>query len=242
MAAFSLPGLRSRLELIGIILLAVPTLQAGQPVPDATSKSKPEKFVLMNCGARIECVTPDGQAGQVSKLPAQDPGAIALIMEDDTVTCLLQEGKTDFVIEIPQAALLDRFTFLNENAVARGELKIAVSNHRLRADSPEWTEVEGIIPFSHKRLFGVSLLGIEAKFVRLSFRVEKQGRIAAVAKYGEKNGNPKDAAYDFVQAPETFQVSAMNDALNSMFATQHARDSVLLTVNSASVGPLSRVP
>jgi hypothetical protein len=240
MAALCLPGLRSRLELIGITLLAVPTLHAGQPLPDATSKA--EKFVFMNCGARIECVTPDGQAGQVSKLPAQDPGAIALIMEDDTVTCLLQEGKTDFVIEIPQAALLDRFTFLNENAVARGELKIAVSNHRLRADSPEWTEVEGIIPFSHKRLFGVSLLGIEAKFVRLSFRVEKQGRIAAVAKYGEKTGSLKDAAYDSVQAPETFHVSAMNDALNSMFATQHARDSVLLTVNSASVGPLSTVP
>ena len=237
MVAIPSRRMRRRLELIGIMLLAVPTICAGQPVSDATSKS--EKLALMNCAARIECVTPDGHAGQVLRLPAQDPGATALIMKDDTVTCLLQEGETDFVIEIPQAALIDRFTFLNENAAARGELRIAVSNHRLRADSPKWTEVEGIVPFSHKRLFGVSLLGIEAKFVRLSFRVEKQGRIAAVAQFGGKNSRPKDAASDSVQAPETFQISALNDALNSRLATQQALESVLLTANSASVGPLS---
>jgi hypothetical protein len=229
--------MRSRLVITGIILLAAPTIYAGQPVPDASPKSG--KLTLMNCGARIECVTPDGQSGQVSRLPAQDPGATALIMEDDTVTCTLQEGKTDFVIEIPEAALLDRFTFLNENAAARGELKIAVSNHRLRADSPEWTEVEGIVPFSHKRLFGVSLLGIEAKFVRLSFHVEKQGRIAAVAGYEARDANPKATGSDSVQPPETFGISAMTDALNSRFATRHARENILLTANSASVGPLS---
>src|SRR4029077_9574689 len=128
----------------------------------------------MNCGAQIECLTPDGHPGRISRLPLQDPTATALIMEDDPVTCLLQEGETNFVIQLPDVAVPDRFTFLNENGKAHGELRIAVSNRRLATNSGEWKEVEGVIPFTHKRLFGVSLLGIEAKYVRLSFRVEKQ--------------------------------------------------------------------
>src|SRR4051794_22177962 len=82
----------------------------------------------MNCGAQIECLTPDGRAGRISRLPLQDPKATALIMEDDTVTCTLREGETNFVIELPEVAIPDRFTFLNENGRAHGELKISVSN------------------------------------------------------------------------------------------------------------------
>jgi hypothetical protein len=194
----------------------------------------------MNCGAQIECVTPDGHAGQVSRLPAQDPTATALIMDDDTITCLLQEGETNFVIELPQSALPDRFTFLNENAGARGELKIAVSNHRLAANSPEWTEVEGIVPFAHKRLFGVSLLGIEAKFVRLSFHVEKEGRIAAHALYDKpRNGSTDEQHESAQQVLNGFQTSGLEDALNSKFATLYSRGGpLLLTSNFLSVAPL----
>jgi hypothetical protein len=206
----------------------------------------PKNPARMNCGAQIECITPDGHAGQVSRLPAQDPTATALIMDDDTITCLLQEGETNFVIELPQSALPDRFTFLNENAGARGELKIAVSNHRLAANSPEWTEVEGIVPFAHKRLFGVSLLGIEAKFVRLSFHVEKEGRIAAHLLYGDKprNGSTDQHHESAQQVLNGFQTSGLEDALNSKFAALYSRGGpVLVTSNSLSVAalpPMSR--
>ncbi len=224
-----------RLQFLGILSFALAICPADG-APNGTAPS--EKTARMNCGARIECVTPDGQSSQISKSPALEPGTTALIAADDTITCVLQEGETDFVIELPQSALLDRFTFLNENAVAQGELKIAVSNRRLRVDSAEWTEVEGIVPFSHKRLFGVSLLGIEAKFVRLSFRVEKQGRIAALASYGDKPGDAASRDAKNGRTLKTFQTSALDDALSSRFATQHARESDLLTANS-SVGPLS---
>jgi hypothetical protein len=197
----------------------------------------------MNCGAQIECVTPDGHAGQVSRVPVQEPTATALIMDDDTVTCLLPEGETNFVIELPQTALPERFTFLNENARARGELRIAVSNHRLAAKSPEWTEVEGIIPFAHKRLFGVSLLGIEAKFVRLSFHVEKAGRIAALAVYGSKLLSAATDRYDENAQPfKVFEASGLEDALDSKFARLHSSGStLLLTSNSPSVAPLPQM-
>jgi hypothetical protein len=196
----------------------------------------------MNCGAQIECVTPDGRPSVIARLPAQDPNATALIAEDDTITCLLQEGETDFVIEIPKNVPLDRFTFLNENAAARGELRIAVANQRLPANSPEWSEVEGIVPFSHKRLFGVSLIGIDARFVRLAFHVEKEGKIAALAVYSNaaENKSPGDPNSKEARNARGFQVSGLDDALNSKFATMHARESnPLASSNSFSVAPLS---
>jgi hypothetical protein len=188
----------------------------------------------MNCGAKIECTTPDGQNNRVSKLPVADPSAAALIMEDDTVSCVLKEGETNFVVELPKARLLDRLTFLNENAMARGELKIAVSNSRLKSNSAEWLEVEGVVPFSHKRLFGVSLIGIEAKFVRLSFRVEKAGRVAAFA-------SPSQDAAGTAAAPirDPFGTSALQQALDSPLAARQTREYVLLTAATDSVGPIS---
>ena len=210
------------LPIAGILSLAMPALAAGNSTDNST--------------ARIECVTPDGQTGHVSKLPASDAGASALIMDDGTVTCLLEEGQTDFVVELPKARLLDRLMFLNENAQARGELKIAVSNERLQASSANWVEVEGIVPFSHKRLFGVSLVGIETKFVRLSFRVEKSGQIAAFTNSSRENPAREIPA---VPSEKPFTVSALHEALSSKFATRHSREEVLLTANDSSVGPLS---
>jgi hypothetical protein len=211
----------------GLALAQVNVAQAT----DATASTS-----RMNCGAQIECVTPDGHFGRISRLPVQDPTAIALIMEDDTVTCVLQEGETNFVIELPDVAVPDRFMFLNENGKARGELKIAVSNQRLASDSTQWMEVEGVIPFAHKRLFGVSLLGIEAKYVRLSFRVDKEQPIA--------NSGLADQDRRLTEAVQparpavVFSTSALNDALNSTVTPETRPTLVLLGSIVSSVAPL----
>ena len=155
-------------------------------------------------------------------------------MEDDTVSCVLQEGETNFVVELPKKRLLDRLTFLNENALARGELKIAVANDRLKPDSQGWQEVDGVIPFSHKRLFGVSLIGIDAKFVRLSFKVEKGGKVAAYA--NDAATKPPPAGQ--ISLKDAFVASALDSALESPMASQQTRPGVQLRANSRSVGPL----
>jgi hypothetical protein len=184
----------------------------------------------MNCGAQIECVTPDGQAGRIAHVPAQDPSATALIMDDDTVTCALQEGETNFVIELPDVAVPDRFTFLNENGKARGELKISVSDQRLAPTSSDWKDVEGVIPFVHKRLFGVSLLGINAKYVRLSFRVDKQGTMTSA--------NAGLTANSQLSPRATFSGSALHEALNSPVTPAIRTNPVLLSCIVSSVAPL----
>ena len=95
-----------------------------------------------------------------------------LVMDQDTVSSSLPEGDTTFVIFVARSSTLDRFTFINENQPARGELRIAVANERLSAESDKWRSVDGPVSFKHKRLFSVSMLGVEAKYVRLSFHVE----------------------------------------------------------------------
>jgi hypothetical protein len=124
-----------------------------------------------NAGPQIEYVAPDGK---VCSVPTTTPThqSTAAYIDRDTISCELKEGETTFIIELPNNAPRDRFTFLNENAAACGELRIAVSNSPLAADSPQWTEVDGIVPFAHKRLFKLSILGVDTKFVRLSFRVD----------------------------------------------------------------------
>lgn len=221
----------------GLVAIVASQMAFADPFTQTTAtagQSKPAD--RMNCGAQIECMTPDGHAGHVSKLPANDPNATALIMEDDTVSCLLQEGETNFVIELPRSALLDRFTFLNENASARGELRISVSNRRLSPNSPEWKDVEGVVPFAHKRLFGVSLLGIEAKYVRLSFRVEKEAQISARVNLVGSDRQLSDTSVHF----NKFDASALDQALNSQLPGVRTREpAALVSYMSPSVAPLS---
>lgn len=84
----------------------------------------------------------------------------------------LPRGATSFVIRLTHPTGDRSFTFVNENAAAVGHLSIAVSNQSLAADSPKWSRVEGSIRFRHKRLFTVSLVGVDADYVRLTFQVE----------------------------------------------------------------------
>ena len=98
-----------------------------------------------------------------------------------TLSCPLQEGETTFVITLPKIASFDSFTFVNENSDVQGEMKIAISNNRLPAHSPEWIEVNGKTEFASKRLFNVSLIGVEARYLKLSFHVEKGSSIASAA-------------------------------------------------------------
>ena len=168
------------LEIILLITLAASVMSAAPASEDKEAPNDAKNIAQMNCGAQIECIMPDGRTATIADRASLEQSPTALIMDDDTISCPLQGGDTTFVIALPKTALIDRFTFVNENATARGELKIAVSNCPLPAKSSKWTEVDGVIPFARKRLFNLSMLGVEAKYVRLSFHVEKEGRIAAL--------------------------------------------------------------
>src|SRR4029077_16177797 len=124
--------------------------------------------------------------------------------------------------------------FVNENAAARGDLKIAVSNYRLPAKSAKWTEVEGVIPFARKRLFNLSLLGVEAKYVRLSFHVENEGRIAALGLYGQDSlKNFAEKQGHIIQVKNSAAALSLENIVNFNFANLYARAHVVF-VSSGS--------
>ena len=127
---------------------------------------------------QVEYISPDGQFFSLRPTKAGSQQTAAFV-DNDTIICVLREGETTFIIELPKNAPPDRFIFLNENAAACGELRIAVSDSALPPDSPKWTQVDGIVPFAHKRLFKLSMLGVDTKFVRLSFKVGNQRQDSA---------------------------------------------------------------
>jgi len=171
----------------------------------------------VNNAPQIEYISPDGKFSSLSTTNPVHESAAAFV-DSNTVSCALKEGETTFIIELPKNATSDRFTFLNQNAAACGELRIAVSSASLPVDSPKWTEVDGIVPFAHKRLFKLSMLGVETKFVRLSFRVDGQENSSA------RISNP-------------FGGSILDENIDSSFATLsgHSRE---LNLAAFSVGPL----
>ena len=126
-------------------------------------------------------VAPGSAAGDRSKDtgPAARSNAQFLVMDKDTVSSPLPEGETTYVIFLARNSTLDRFTFINENKPARGELRIAVANEKLPAESDKWIPVDGAVPFNRKRLFNVSMVGVEARYVRLIFHVEREDNLAA---------------------------------------------------------------
>ena len=213
----------------------------GQPAAPESNAAK--NLARMNCGAKIQCITPDGRTSTVANATAKNESAAALIMDDDTLSCPLQEGETTFIISLAHTSMLDRFKFVNENAAARGELKIAVSYYHLPANSPKWVEVDGSIAFTKKRLFNLSMVGVEARYVKLSFNVEKRGRIAALGLYGaETLQRFAQRQHNISWVSQTVASKATSprpeDRLNFNFANLYAKARVVYV--SSGIAPAAR--
>src|SRR5436190_8846799 len=102
---------------------------------------------------------PSAAASEEPEIPATILGqriSEPKLLDGDILSCPLQEGESTFIISLPKTSSLDHLTLVNENAEAKGELRIAVSNFRLPANSPKWIEVSGTTAFAHKRRFNLS--------------------------------------------------------------------------------------
>jgi hypothetical protein len=132
--------------------------------------------VLVTFSAAHASTSPNGRENTAG-VAKREIDTKFLVMDHDTVSSPLREGDTTFIIFLARSSTLDRFTFINENKPAHGELRIAVANEKLSADSDKWTSVDGAVPFKHSRLFNVSILGVEAKYVRLTFHVEHEQNV-----------------------------------------------------------------
>lgn len=92
----------------------------------------------------------------------------------------LRRGVSSFVIQLEKLKSLRCLSFVNENAQAEGRMSIALSDQALAADSPSWKPVAGSVRFRHKRRFALSLVGVEANYVRLTFEVDRGPKVAGL--------------------------------------------------------------
>src|SRR5437588_11590222 len=124
---------------------------AIDPTIDAYDASDPAKnLARMNCGATIDLIGPDGRAVVVAN---KGSSASALLFDDDTLNYPLSEGDATFIVSFPRISVLDRFTFVNENAAAAGEIKIAVSTYRLSANTSKCMDGNGRSSVTGNRQF-----------------------------------------------------------------------------------------
>jgi hypothetical protein len=221
-----------------IFLLSAEWSVAGESpaTADYAETSNPAKnLARMNCGTTIDLIGPNGRAVMLPSNAQADSGATALIMDDDTLSYPLPEGDTTFILTFPDTSLLDRFTFVNENASAEGDLRISVSNYRLPAKSTKWVEVNGGASFTGTRLFNLSLLRVEARYVKLSFHVGKGGQIAALGLYGAQSLQ-KFAARQrgVVRVSNTAAARRLEDMLNFNFANVYARARIAYVSSGAT--------
>jgi hypothetical protein len=209
---------------VGITFLTVTVHAAfaGEATTGAYDLSNPAKnLARMNCGATIDRIDPTGRALVVTERASS---AGNLILDDDTLNYPLPEGDTTFVVSFPRISTLDRFTFVNENAAAAGEIKIAVSNYRLAANSRKWIEVNSESSFTGKRLFDLSLAGTEARYVKISFHATRGGLIAGLGLYGEQSLQKFAARQRGVtRLTNTAATRRLEDMLNFNFANLYAR-------------------
>lgn len=108
---------------------------------------------------------------QTSPASTRGDGPNVVLLHNNVIQCPISEGETTFIVSSPTGADLESLVILVANEVARGELNIAVSDDKIATLSGKWRTIDGIIHFTHKRLLNVSLVGVEAKYAKLVFRI-----------------------------------------------------------------------
>ncbi len=229
----------------GSIVFFLGRVFGGESSELEATANQSKNLARLNCGAHIDRILSDGRsfALQVGGDRSSDPSA--LILDDNNLGTSLPPGTSTFIITLPRIAGLQRFSFINQNAAGQGEFELAVSNSRLRPNDRQWRVVQSSQSFAGQRLLNLSLLGIEAKYVKISFHMQKEGRLAGVALYG----NPTLANFasrHVLQARTSYSFASLKsvthpeDTLNFNFANGYARARVVY-VSSGSLSQAARM-
>jgi hypothetical protein len=160
----------------GLVLKKVPPLTVEQ------APGYPQNLARYYLGATVEAAPqsiPVAELQLSSKWEDTNTAEAALLCNDPTVGYALPSGGTTLLVSFVKIETIDSVSFLNRGA--RGHVKIAISNAKLSADSPQWHDIaeEELTGNVIKAKMGPS----EAKYVRLTFDITEPGRIAGFGIY-----------------------------------------------------------
>jgi hypothetical protein len=229
------------IAVVAISLFSFGHLLAEEPAETTGTANQAKNLARLNCGAHIDRILPGGGVVTVPIASDADDNPAALVLDDNTLSCPLPVGENTFIVTLPRTSVLERFAFINQNAIGQGDFELAVSNYRLGSNDPKWVTVQAPMRFGGQRLLNVSIPGVEAKYVRLSFHVRKEGRLAGVALYGSRT-LASFAERQVLRAQTTFSVSALKlkthpeDTLNFNYTNQYARAQVAYVSSGGTTG------
>lgn len=218
------------------------TAFAGDNADLAATANQAKNLARLNCGAHIDRILPGGRIVAFANAPQNSADPSTLLLDDDTLSCPLSLGDNVFVVTLPHISVLQRFAFINRSVAAQGEFEVAVSNYRLGSTDPAWTSVQRPTSFDKERLINLTMLGVEARYVRLTFHVRKEGQLAALALYGIPTLEGF-ARVHTLQAHTSFSIAALSlvthlqDTLNFNYANQYAFGHVIYVSSSGPSSP-----
>jgi hypothetical protein len=189
-------------------------LEKVPPITVAQAPSYPENLARYYYGARVE---------------ASHGSAAALLCDDPTVGYALPTGATTLLVSFSKIENVDSISFLN--LAAKGSVKIAISSAKLPADSPQWRQVtqQELSSDVIKAKVGPT----EAKYIRLTFDVSEQGRIAALGIYSTPSLSaftmPRARNLSAEEKSQTFSLISCN------LADVHARSRVLYVTSGDDI-------
>ncbi len=216
------------------------TAFGGNNAEDDANQAK--NLARLNCGAHIDRILPGGKIVTFTNGPANPADPSTLLLDDNTLSCALALGDNVFVVTLPHISVLQRFAFINRSGIAQGEFEVAVSNYRLGSTDPAWTSVQRPTAFDKERMINLPMLGVEARYVRLTFHVRREGLLAALALYGIPTlesfarGHTVQAHTNFSFGDLTL-VTHLQDTLNFNFANQYAFGHVAYVSSSGVTSP-----
>jgi hypothetical protein len=170
------------------------TLERVPPLTVEQAPAYPENLARYHFGAQVEA----SQSSSVRNLQLssqsedRNTAAAALLCDDPTVGYALPNGSTTLLVSLSKIENIDSISFLNHGAT--GDVAIATSNAKLSADSSQWHHLsnQDLTPNAVKVKIGPS----EAKYVKLTFKINEPGRIAALGVYS----TPTVAAFTMPRA------------------------------------------
>jgi hypothetical protein len=144
-----------------------------------------KNLARLNCGTHLALVS-ESHSLDVRPSRGRADSAANLLLDDNTLSYHLEQGNNTILVALQNISNLDRFIFINENPDTTGTAQIFVSNYRLEPNDSHWLEADRKFDFSGRRFISVSLAGVEAKYVKISFAMRKAGTIAGLGLYGGK--------------------------------------------------------
>ncbi len=169
-----------RKVLLGLGCLSLCGMVHSGVAADFRSADHPANLARADFGTRLLVVDAQGKP-----VAAPQTATTALLGEHDPLGYALPSGTTSLIVSLPKVEQLQVFNFLN--LTAAGEVTVAVSNSRLPANSPQWRSVVKSQDFHAQDVVNCELGSVEARYVKLDFKLSKAGNIESFGLYGNRS-------------------------------------------------------